>query len=398
MEEKPKSRCPVDHSKLSDGKDGQPSSLWSLFGSSSSSPTGGQGLGTPESQQQHIEKQQQETSSKFNPSGGGCPVDHGRISNANLKASEANKPSFLASLFGWKNEKKNTSQKSDQDIVASLEEAAKYSQLPQPGQSIPLSTHRATSSIPRGLQHNDDEEAPSPPFHQPSSSSSTSNSCTSTELAGGSSTGDGGPQNWVYPSEQQVFNAMKRKGWQGIEETSIPSFLQIHNSVNERSWKQLCDWEQETSSLSGGNNDKDITLVRFQGRPNTLTPKAFILSSLGLAPKPFDRHDWYIDNGVDHEKRYVLDFYMYEDGPSTRGGGGSAGGIPRVEIDVRPAMDTPQAVLARVQRVASDSFPGIATALKSFSSPPSSSPSAVPRSTTRSSTTSSEPGPENKGK
>ena len=205
-----------------------------------------------------------------------------------------------------------------QNQPASLEEAAKHAQTPHPQQRLPLSTHRAESSIPRS---NEDV-----PHHQLGSETS----------------------RWVYPSEQQVFNAMKRKGWQGVEEESIPSFLQIHNSVNERSWHLLREWE------SAGN----LKLVRFQGRPKDLSPKAWIWSRLLFQPAPFDRHDWFIDNGVDHEKRYVLDFYMNEDDVRS--------GMPRVDIDVRPALDTPQAFAERAQRVVMDMFPGITKELQKF--------------------------------
>ena len=132
-----------------------------------------------------------------------------------------------------------------------------------------------------------------------------------------------------------------------MDEETIPFFLQIHNTVNERSWRELRRWESA----------EDIKLVRFQGRPNSLTPKAWFLSTFLFQDRPFDRHDWYIDNGVEHEKRYVLDFYMNE---------ATVNGIPRVDIDVRPALDSPKAVLARVQRVAADLFPGIATALQNW--------------------------------
>ena len=371
------SRCPVDHSKLGeksgngDDSSSSPSSLWKIFGSSgsdsgssssSSVPQGGQG----NARLSELRQMQQQQSDSV---GGGCPVDHGKITNPNI--GHVSKPSLLESWFGWKSNESSSKKGDDAVVVASLEEAAKYAQTPQPGQIMPLSTHRATSSIPRGFQN-----PTKSPHHQPKSTTSTTtpNSCSSTESV--DNTGQQQqqqPPNWVYPSEQQVFNAMKRKGWEGIEETSIPSFLQIHNSVNERSWRQLCDWEQEQQPH--GSQSNEITLVRFQGRPNTLSPKAFVLSSLGLAPKPFDRHDWYIDNGTDHEKRYILDFYMYDDGgPSSSSS--SRGGLPRVEIDVRPALDSPQAVLARIQRVASDAFPGISTAIKQWSSssrpPPSS--------------------------
>jgi cytochrome c heme-lyase len=245
-------------------------------------------------------------------SAGRCPVDH-KSGNTSLWK-----------VLGVKSSSTTTTpsqEESIKNIPASVEEAAKHAQTPHPDQRLPLSTHRASSSIQRG-------ETDETPHHQQSAEASAAS-------------------NWVYPSEQQVFNAMKRKGWKGVEEESIPSFLQIHNSVNERSWRQLLEWE----------STEDIQLVSFKGRPNDLTPKAWILSNLLFQEKPFDRHDWVIDNGVEPEKRYVLDFYMNESAHSD---------LPRVEIDVRPALDTPQALVARTQRVASELFPGITKELQKW--------------------------------
>lgn len=247
-------------------------------------------------------------------SSGKCPVDHKggasslwKVLNIRQSKEEPLSPRDIEL------QRKN--------LPASLEEAAKHAQTPHPGQRLPLSTYRAESSIPRGAA------AEETPHHQLGAETS----------------------RWVYPSEQQVFNAMKRKGWEGIEEESIPSFLQIHNSVNERSWRLLQEWESSPS------DKRDIQLVRFQGRPKDLSPKAWVWSRLLFQQEPFDRHDWYIDNGVDKDKRYVLDFYMQEDARS---------GLPRVDIDVRPALDTPQAFAARAQRVAMDLFPGITKELQ----------------------------------
>jgi cytochrome c heme-lyase len=239
---------------------------------------------------------------------GKCPVDH--------KAGA----SSLWKVLGVQHKESPSSSPRDDELrqkntPASLEEAAKHAQIPHPSQRLPLSTHRAESSIPRGA-------VGEIPHHQLGADTS----------------------KWVYPSEQQVFNAMKRKGWEGVEEESIPSFLQIHNSVNERSWRMLREWENH-----------DVQLVRFEGRPNDLTPKAWIWSKLLFQDAPFDRHDWYVDNGVDKEKRYVLDFYMHEDKRS---------GLPKVEIDVRPALDTPSAFVERAQRLMMDFFPGITTELQ----------------------------------
>jgi len=238
-------------------------------------------------------------------SAGKCPVDVKNRNNSSLWK--------LLGISSPSNEDENA------NIPASLEEAAKHRQEPHPGQRLPLSTHRSISTIPRGkLDKN--------PHHQ---------------------RGEDGAKSWVYPSEQQVFNAMKIKGWEHVEEESIPSFLHVHNTVNERSWKALQEWE--------GN--PDIKLVKFQGRPDALSPKAWIWTNLLFQEKPFDRHDWYVDNGVDREKRYILDYYMYESAVT---------GLPRVDIDVRPALDTPGAFVERAQKVAADFFPGIAKEIQNM--------------------------------
>lgn len=255
-------------------------------------------------------------------SSGKCPVDHQAGASSlwkvlGIRGTPTNATSSTT----------NPSSQGASSLPASLEEAAKHAQSPHPSQRLPLSTYRVESSIPRG-------ESQETPHHQLGVAD----------------------QRWVYPSEQQVFNAMKRKGWESVEEEAIPSFLQIHNSVNERSWRLLQEWETPTISTTTTTatttttQPSPIKLVRFEGRPQDLTPKAWIKSKLLFQSPPFDRHDWYIDNGVETEKRYVLDFYMNQDSHS---------GLPRVDIDVRPALDSPAAVMARFQRLAMDMFPGI---------------------------------------
>lgn len=239
-------------------------------------------------------------------SAGKCPVDPKNRNSSSLWK--------LLGISSPSNEDENA------NIAASLEEAANHAQEPHPGQRLPLSTHRSNSTIPRGKSDKN-------PHHQ---------------------RGHDGAETWVYPSEQQVFNAMKAKGWDRVKEDSIPSFLQVHNSVNERSWRALQDWE---------SNNPDLKLVKFQGRPDALSPKAWIWTNLLFQDRPFDRHDWYVDNGVDHEKRYVLDYYMYESDST---------GLPQVDIDVRPALDSPCAFFERAQKVAADLFPGIAKEIRTM--------------------------------
>ena len=52
----------------------------------------------------------------------------------------------------------------------------------------------------------------------------------------------GDKENWVYPSQQQYYNAMKRKGYNPAEE-DVAVVLQIHNIVNEKGWSQIKEWE-----------------------------------------------------------------------------------------------------------------------------------------------------------
>ena len=117
-----------------------------------------------------------------------------------------------------------------------------FDQNKQPNQSVSLSTTRSVSTIPKSKDFN--------PHHQISSI-----------------------DNWVYPSEQQYFNAMKRKGYNPAE-MDIPAALYVHNHVNEEGWRRIVCWEQ----LRG--NSKPV-LVKFLGRPKDLSPKARIFGLFG---------------------------------------------------------------------------------------------------------------------
>ena len=175
----------------------------------------------------------------------------------------------------------------------------RFGQERQPNQVVDLSTERIVSSIPK---------SDLTPAHQPN-----------------------GLDRWVYPSEQQYFNAMKRKGYDPAEH-DIPVILAIHNIVNEEGWSKVKEWE----SLRGEAAPK---LKQFLGRPKDVSPKAFFMSLLGYK-LPFDRHDWIIDrNG--HDVRYVIDFYK---------GSQPAGGRAAIAmyLDVRPALDSHTAVIDRV--------------------------------------------------
>merc|ERR1719189_636895 len=101
---------------------------------------------------------------------------------------------------------------SSNNIPASIEESLQHpsAQRIDKKQACDLRTERSTSSIPRGTS----EETSTCPAHQSTNSS----------------------QHWVYPSEQQFYNAMLRKG-HSPSSKDVPTILSIHNAVNEKTWQ-----------------------------------------------------------------------------------------------------------------------------------------------------------------
>lgn len=197
--------------------------------------------------------------------------------------------------------------------------------------------------------------------------------------------------NWEYPSPQQMYNAMLRKGYTDTPVDAVESMVAVHNFLNEGAWSEICEWEQVfsrgfasawdicKSGAQGIATDRarrefhtarrealgldpppetapEPKLLRFQGRPNTPTPKARILSLLGQyfpdsfgSEPPFDRHDWYVSrrlpDGQTKEIRYVIDYYS---------GGLQATGEPVFYLDIRPALDSPTAAAERAMRWGGD--------------------------------------------
>ena len=47
---------------------------------------------------------------------------------------------------------------------------------------------------------------------------------------------------WEYPSPQQFYNALRRKGFED-DETLIDSMVNIHNFLNEGAWNEVLRWE-----------------------------------------------------------------------------------------------------------------------------------------------------------
>ena len=301
----------------------------------------------------------------------------------------------------------NPDQKQQQQ-PASWEEAARYAQTPHPDQNgVVLSTHRMISSIPRGT--NTEDPTDRGPHHQ-------ATTATTTAQAAEEEVQKHSAHNWIYPSEQQFFNALRKKGWKDVQAEEIPTVLEIHNTVNEQTWKQVVRWEESmdrdittaTTGGGGGTNkssdniiETDLKLVRFQGRPKDLSPKAFLWSTiLRQMDAPFDRHDWYVqkqprhhvhevpssstttkgsnnkdgndDDANDTEvissstsvfpiQRYVIDYYMIppsrHDDPNMP---------PTPYVDARPALDSPRAWYMRASRWIQDELPGLTSEYRAW--------------------------------
>eukprot|EP00879_Flechtneria_rotunda_P016092 GHRR01016833.1.p1 GENE.GHRR01016833.1~~GHRR01016833.1.p1 ORF type:complete len:222 (+),score=51.89 GHRR01016833.1:36-668(+) len=83
-----------------------------------------------------------------------------------------------------------------------------------------------------------------------------------------------GTDVWMYPSEQQFYNAMQRKGWDPSEK-DMNRVVAIHNTVNERAWQHVLAWEMLHACKC-----TTPQLKRFQGKPNEYSPKARLLNLL----------------------------------------------------------------------------------------------------------------------
>lgn len=54
---------------------------------------------------------------------------------------------------------------------------------------------------------------------------------------------------WEYPSAQQFYNALVRKGWETPEE-HVQTMVDIHNFLNEEAWQEILKWEPPCVTLS----------------------------------------------------------------------------------------------------------------------------------------------------
>ncbi|KAI5295227.1 holocytochrome c synthase, partial [Ascosphaera pollenicola] len=157
-------------------------------------------------------------------------------------------------------------------------------------QTVPLDTERMSSSIPRA------------------------------DIDPATTTTSGDKDNvWAYPSPQQMFNAVIRKGHTDTDPSGIPAMVAVHNWLNEGTWAEVERWDsvfrgrtlwEAWKVCARGRENLDAMLERqeeewermrvarqeegkpklerFQGRPGELTPRARMLGLLGrMFPEKF---------------------------------------------------------------------------------------------------------------
>ncbi|KAF2479815.1 cytochrome c/c1 heme-lyase [Neohortaea acidophila] len=140
--------------------------------------------------------------------------------------------------------------------------------------------------------------------------------------------------NWVYPSQEMFFNAMKRKG-HDPQAADMATIVPIHNAVNERAWREIQAWEAGRGSEACGGPK----LVSFSGDSSKLSPRARWNVLVGYQ-KPFDRHDWVVDR-CGKRVDYIIDFYSGKND-------GQPGGNLSFYLDVRPKLNSWEGVKMRM--------------------------------------------------
>jgi cytochrome c heme-lyase len=155
-------------------------------------------------------------------------------------------------------------------------------------------------------------------------------------------TGASNTGHWVYPSEKQFFEAMKRKGHEAAA-ADMKTVVPIHNAVNERAWAEILKWEAPYAGSAGGcpGGPRLHSFAGLGSATATMSPRARINTLLGYTA-PFDRHDWVVDR-CGTKVEYVIDFY------SGRNDGSGKGKL-NFYLDVRPKLNTWEGVKMRAMR------------------------------------------------
>jgi cytochrome c heme-lyase len=122
-----------------------------------------------------------------------CPVPHNGPSSSS-SSSKAAGPSGLAACPVPHDAR-------TAGALNPLNQMPELAQTMAPGQTDALPTDRTTSTIRRGAE-----------------------------------------ERWEYPSPQQFYNALVRKGWETPVD-AIETMVQIHNFLNEEAWLEVLQWE-----------------------------------------------------------------------------------------------------------------------------------------------------------
>lgn len=148
----------------------------------------------------------------------------------------------------------------------------------------------------------------------------------------------------------QFWNALVRKDkTEGVAENDMETVIAIHNNMNENTWQQVVEWEKLVNDPAKAAPGRESKLLKFCGRPDELSPKARLKMIFGH-PAPFDRHDWTIDRGGE-TVRYIIDYYHDESAvqldkkPKHMT---DVQSMQSIKVDVRPALDNPYSLLARL--------------------------------------------------
>lgn len=242
-----------------------------------------------------------------------------------------------------------------------------------PTQTIELKTERMSSSIPRA-----------------------------------DPTADGEGSVWDYPSPQQMYNAVIRKGHTDTDPSGIPAMVAVHNWLNEGTWAEVERWDsvfrgrtlweawkmcakgrenldemlekqeeerERMAMVQGAKVNGGPKLERFQGRPGELTPRARMYGVLG---RMFPQRYSYVQvlflfflHSTNHEltisplSKFCRDvppfdrhdWYVQRQtlrGPITMryvidfySCPPEPDGMPAFNVDIRPALDSPRAASER---------------------------------------------------
>jgi cytochrome c heme-lyase len=134
-----------------------------------------------------------------------CPVDHASLANRTQPSRSASCPVDHASLSKSSSAAPPAPCPVQHETLDPRNHIPTLTQERALSQTIDLPTERTESSIPRDTT-----------------------------------------ENWEYPSPQQFYNALERKGME-TPENEIEIMVQIHNFLNEKAWDEVQKWESQVN-------------------------------------------------------------------------------------------------------------------------------------------------------